>query len=92
VISLCATLSVCFLEGLGTLPMQNPQMAATELRRCVQDLGLAGVQIGSHVNDWNLDDPSLFPVYEEAERLGACIFVHPWDMMGKEKMPRYWLP
>jgi aminocarboxymuconate-semialdehyde decarboxylase len=78
--------------GLGTLPMQNPQMAATELRRCVQDLGLAGVQIGSHVNDWNLDDPSLFPVYEEAERLGACIFVHPWDMMGKEKMPRYWLP
>jgi aminocarboxymuconate-semialdehyde decarboxylase len=97
--------------------MQNPQMAATELRRCVQDLGLAGVQIGSHVNDWNLDDPSLFPVYEvrmtstpsahiktisqflrisyvlkEAERLGACIFVHPWDMMGKEKMPKYWLP
>jgi aminocarboxymuconate-semialdehyde decarboxylase len=52
------------IKGLGTLPMQNPQMAAAELRRCVQDLGLVGVQIGSHVNDWNLDDPALFPVYE----------------------------
>ena len=38
------------------------------------------------------DEQALFPVYEAAESLGAAIFVHPWDMMGKEKMPRYWLP
>lgn len=78
--------------GLGTLPMQKPEMAATELRRCVVDLGLAGVQIGTHINEWNLDAPELYPVWEEAERVGASIFVHPWDMMGKEKMPNYWLP
>ncbi|KAL6054090.1 2-amino-3-carboxymuconate-6-semialdehyde decarboxylase [Balamuthia mandrillaris] len=78
--------------GLGTLPMQAPDLAVKELRRCVQDLGLAGVQIGSHVNDWNLSASELFPVFEEAERLGACIFVHPWDMMGKPKMEKYWLP
>jgi len=78
--------------GLGTLPMQAPELAVQELRRCVQDLGLAGVQIGSHVNDWNLDAPELFPIFEEAEKLGACIFVHPWEMMGREKMPKYWLP
>lgn len=64
--------------GLGTLPMQAPDLAVKELRRCVEDLGLAGVQIGSHINDWNLDAPELFPIFEEAERLGACIFVHPW--------------
>ncbi|MEO5930053.1 MAG: amidohydrolase family protein, partial [Candidatus Kapaibacterium sp.] len=63
-----------------------------ELERCVKELGLAGVQIGSHINDWNLDEEALFPVYEAAERLGAAIFVHPWEMMGREKMPRYWLP
>eukprot|EP01101_Sappina_pedata_P004323 TRINITY_DN180_c1_g1_i2.p1 TRINITY_DN180_c1_g1~~TRINITY_DN180_c1_g1_i2.p1 ORF type:complete len:341 (+),score=148.02 TRINITY_DN180_c1_g1_i2:731-1753(+) len=78
--------------GLGTLPMQSPELAITELRRCVNDLGLAGVQIGSHINDWNLDEPALFPIFEEAEKLGACIFVHPWDMMGKDSMPKYFMP
>jgi len=78
--------------GLGTLPMQAPDLAVKELRRCVQDLGLAGVQIGSHVNDWNLNREEVFPIFEEAERLGAAIFIHPWDMMGQEKMSKYWLP
>ncbi len=78
--------------GLGTIPMQAPELAVQELERCVGELGLAGVQIGSHVNDWNLDEEALFAVYEAAESLGAAIFVHPWEMMGREKMPRYWLP
>jgi len=78
--------------GLGTLPMQAPELAVQELQRCVSGLGLAGVQIATHINDWNLNEPALFPVYEAAEALGAAIFVHPWDMMGKETMPKYWLP
>jgi len=78
--------------GLGTLPMQAPDLAVKELRRCVLDLGLAGVQIGSHVNDWNLDAPELFPVWEEAQRLNAAVFIHPWEMMGREEMPKFWLP
>ena len=56
------------------------------------ELKLCGVQIGTHVNDWNLDAPELFPVFECAAELGAAVFVHPWDMMGKERMPKYWLP
>jgi len=78
--------------GLGTLPMQSPRLAVKELERCIKDLKLSGVEIGSHINEWNLDNENLFPVYEAAEELGASIFVHPWDMMGKEKMPKYWLP
>ncbi|GIV61640.1 MAG: amidohydrolase [Rhodothermaceae bacterium] len=78
--------------GLGTLPMQAPDLAVRELERCVNELGLAGVEIGSHVNDWNLSDPALFPVFEAAQDLGAAIFVHPWDMMGMDRMPKYWLP
>ena len=79
-------------QGLGTLPMQAPELAIAELRRCMNDLGLRGVQIGSHVNAWNLSAPELFPIFEEADRLGAAIFVHPWDMMGEDRMPDYWLP
>lgn len=78
--------------GLGTLPMQDPDLAIREMERCMKELNLAGVEIGSHINDWNLSDPELFPVFEAAEKLGAAIFVHPWDMMGKDKMSKYWLP
>jgi len=72
--------------------MQDPDLAVKELRRCMQDLGLKGIQIGSHINNWNLNAPELFPIFEEAERLSAVVFVHPWDMMGKNDMDRYWLP
>lgn len=78
--------------GLGTLPMQDTKFSVKELERCVKDLGLAGVQIGSHINNINLDDPSLFPIFEAAQDLNAAIFVHPWDMMGKNKIKKYWLP
>lgn len=78
--------------GLGTIPMQDPDLAIDELERCMGELGLAGIEIGSHVNDWNLDAPELLPVFEKARDLGAAVFVHPWDMVGQEKMPRYWLP
>ncbi|MFC6222111.1 amidohydrolase family protein [Hymenobacter artigasi] len=77
--------------GLGTIPMQAPDLAIRELERCMK-IGLAGVQIGSHVNDWNLDAPELFEIFAAAEELGACVFVHPWDMMAQQKMPKYWLP
>lgn len=78
--------------GLGTVPLQDPELAVRELERCVQELGMAGVQIGTHVNDWNLDRAELFPFFARAAELGAAIFVHPWDMVGQDKMQKYWLP
>ena len=77
--------------GLGTVPMQNPDLSIKELIRC-KELGLRGIQIGSHINDWNLDRAELFPIFQKCEELEMSIFVHPWDMMGKEKMEKYWLP
>lgn len=50
--------------GLGTLPMQAPDLAVMEMTRCVKDLGFPGVQIGSHVNNWDLNAPELYPIYE----------------------------
>jgi aminocarboxymuconate-semialdehyde decarboxylase len=76
--------------GLGTLPMQAPELAARELTRCVTELGLRGAQIGTHVGLWNLDDDALAPVYATAEALGAALLVHPWDMLGQDRMARYW--
>jgi len=77
--------------GLGTVPLQDPDRAIEELERCVGELGLSGVQIGSHVNQWNLDASELFPFFARAEQLGAAVFVHPWDMLARERMQDYWL-
>ena len=87
--------------GLGTIPLQDPDLAARELQRCVRDLGLRGVEIGSHVDAnehcqgadcRNLDHPSLDVIWRTAEELNAAVFVHPWDMLGKRRMQKYWLP
>lgn len=78
--------------GLGTVPMQEPELAIQELERCVRELGLAGIEIGSHINGRNLDDPRVVEVFTAAQELGAAVFVHPWDMLGRERMSRYWLP
>ena len=78
--------------GLGTLPMQDPKLAVKELERVKKSLNLSGVQIGTHINDWNLNDPQVLDVFRAAEELEACIFIHPWDMMGESSMQKYWLP
>jgi aminocarboxymuconate-semialdehyde decarboxylase len=78
--------------GLGTLPMQDAALSIRELERCARDLGLAGVQIGTHVNGWNLDDERIFPILEAAADLGSAVFVHPWQMLGRERMGLYWMP
>ncbi len=77
--------------GLGTIPLQAPELAIKELERC-KKIGLKGIQIGSHVNDWNLNDENLFPIFQACQELDMCVFVHPWDMMGQDKMQKYWLP
>ena len=72
--------------------MQDADLAIKELERCRQDLDLAGIEIGTNVNGWNLDDARIFPILEAAADLGAAVFVHPWQMLGKERMGLYWLP
>lgn len=83
--------------GLGTIPMQDADLAIRELERCVAPpgrggLGLPGVQIGTNVNGLNLNAPQLFPIFEAAAALDAAVFVHPWEMLGRERMSQYWLP
>jgi aminocarboxymuconate-semialdehyde decarboxylase len=77
--------------GLGTIPMQDTDLAIKELERLHQ-LGFPGIQIGSNVNQENLSDAKFFPIFEACQDLNMAILVHPWEMMGQELMPKYWLP
>lgn len=77
--------------GLGTIPMQDTELAIKELERC-KKIGMEGIQIGSNINDLNLNEEQFHPIYEACQELDMAIMIHPWNMMGKAQMERYWLP
>jgi aminocarboxymuconate-semialdehyde decarboxylase len=78
--------------GLGTVPLQDGDLAIKEMERCVKELKMPGIEIGTNINGENLSEKKFFPFYEAAEKLGCALFVHPWEMMGEDKMQKYWLP
>ena len=78
--------------GIGTVPMQDVELAIAEMERCVHELKMPGLEIGSNINGKNLDDETFFPFYEAAEKFGCALFIHPWEMMGQDQMQKYWLP
>ncbi len=77
--------------GLGTVPMQDTQLAIRELERC-KKIGLLGVEIGTNVNQLNLSEPQFFDFFAACAELEMAVLVHPWDMMGENDMQKYWLP
>ncbi|PAV88598.1 hypothetical protein WR25_19518 isoform C [Diploscapter pachys] len=80
------------LIPLGTLPMNDIRRAVEEVRRCVA-LGMKGFEIGSHVGEKSLDHRDFWPLYKECEKLGALLFVHPWDMDSwSGRLNKHWMP
>ncbi|MED1794662.1 amidohydrolase family protein [Brevibacillus nitrificans] len=75
--------------GLGTVPLQDTETAIREMDRCMHELGLKGIEIGTNVNGNNLDDPSLVPFFEMCQAWDVPLFVHPWETLGRERMPRH---
>jgi aminocarboxymuconate-semialdehyde decarboxylase len=78
--------------GLGTVPLQDVDMAIKEMERCVKELKMPGIEIGSNINQLNLSDQKFDPFWEAAQDLNCSIFIHPWEMMGENEMMKYWLP
>lgn len=65
--------------GMGSVPLQNAELAVQELEYCVKKLGLRGVEINTNVNGLNLTDPSLGleKFFAKANELGIVVFMHP---------------
>ncbi len=91
-IAQCVTLYPERFIGLGTVPLQDVDLAIKEMERCVKELKLPGIEIGSNVNQLNLGDKTFEPFWQAAEELNCSIFVHPWEMFGEEHINKYWLP
>jgi aminocarboxymuconate-semialdehyde decarboxylase len=77
--------------GLGYLPLQDPAGSVAELERCVRDLVMPGVMIGTNVNGEDWDSPRLFPVLQAAEQLGAVLYFHPARGRADSWLTRYHL-
>jgi aminocarboxymuconate-semialdehyde decarboxylase len=77
--------------GLGTVPLQHPGLAVEALRHAVKDLGLRGVEIGTHVAGQDLDTLGLEPFFAEAQALGALVFLHPAGFSEGRRLGDYFL-
>ncbi|MFC5589718.1 amidohydrolase family protein [Sporosarcina soli] len=75
--------------GLGTVPLQDVEVSIREMDRCIHELGLKGIEIGTNVNGENLDDPAFTKFFEMAEKWEVPLFIHPWETLGRERMPRH---
>jgi aminocarboxymuconate-semialdehyde decarboxylase len=64
-------------RGLGSLPLQAPDLAVRELTRCMKELELSGVTMSTRVQDREIGDAALRPFWGTAEELGAVVFIHP---------------
>jgi len=74
--------------GLGTVPLQNADLAVVELDYCVKQLGLRGVEINPNVNGMELSDPrlKLDKFFSRVEELGVVIFMHPSGFTQGERL------
>ena len=79
------------LVGIGTVPLQNTEMAIAEMRRAVNDCGLRGIEIGTNVGGRDLADPMLRPFFAAAEELGVLLFMHPLGFTQGERLSDHYL-
>ncbi len=79
------------LAGLGSVPLQSPAAAVTELEHLSGQLGLRGVQISTYVAGVELGDPMLEPFWEAAEVLDLVVFMHPLGFSHGERFRQFYL-
>lgn len=79
------------LVGMGTVPLQNVEFAIAEMRRCVRELGLKGIEISSNVNGRELAEAEFRPFFAAAEELGILIFMHPLGFTHGQRLSEHYL-
>ncbi len=74
--------------AMGSVPLQNADLAVAELERCVKQLGLRGVEILPNVNGMDLTDPrlNLEKFFAKAQELDIVIFMHPLGYTQGERL------
>ncbi|HUG29283.1 MAG TPA: amidohydrolase family protein [Candidatus Limnocylindria bacterium] len=78
-------------HGLATVPLQEPKLAANELRVAVRSLGLRGVMVDPNGLGQPLGDRAFDPFWQAAAELGAPVILHPFLLEVVERFGRHYL-
>ncbi len=78
------------LVGMGTVPLQAPELAVRELKRLTGELGLRGVEISSNVDGRELAEPEFRPFFAAAEELGVLVFMHPLGFTHGQRLSEHY--
>ena len=76
------------LHALAQVPLQDTALACRELTRAMR-AGCVGVQIGNHVGPREMDDAGIVAFLKHCVDENAAVLVHPWDMLGGERLKRW---
>ena len=79
------------IVGLASVPLQDPESAARELRRAIEELGFRGAQIGTSVEGVPLDDARYAVFFKEASELHVPLMIHPYAVGKRERMEDFQL-
>jgi aminocarboxymuconate-semialdehyde decarboxylase len=75
---------------MGTVPLQHTEFAVAEMRRCVNSLGMRGIEICTSVNGEELAQPRLEPFFAAAEELGILLFLHPSGFSEGRRLAKHY--
>ena len=65
------------LAGFAALPTPDPEAAADELSRTINELGFKGAMVHGLTNGEFLDEKKYWPVFKRAQELDVPIYIHP---------------
>jgi aminocarboxymuconate-semialdehyde decarboxylase len=77
--------------GLGALPMQDVDLALTELERVAEELRFGGLEICTNVNGVDFDDARFVPFFEKVVEQDLLLVVHPNGFSQGERLSDYYL-
>ncbi len=79
------------LYGLGSVPLGLPD-GAQEAQRCLDDLGLTGIAIGTQGAGKDLDDPVNDDLWALLAERNAFVFLHPSGVPDVHRQRDFYLP
>jgi aminocarboxymuconate-semialdehyde decarboxylase len=65
------------IKAIGTVPLQDLELAIQELKSLMQEPGLCGIEIAATVRDIFVGDDRFRPFWAAVEETGALVFIHP---------------
>jgi aminocarboxymuconate-semialdehyde decarboxylase len=72
------------------VPLQDARLAVEEMRRCVRELDLRGIEISTNVNGTDFHAEAMRPFWAAAEELGVLIFIHPLGFTQGQRLSEFY--